>query len=103
MIFPVLPQKRVFPTWSAPTLVVYGDVVLSGDRAVAQKKPAEGDDPRKVDWTVSSAGGQAPVAEGKNLCRKQPCIGGTGLADGQRSDRHARRHLGDGEKAVETL
>jgi hypothetical protein len=43
-------------------LVVYHDVVLSADRAVAQR-PAEGGEGRKVQWSVSSAGGQAPVGE----------------------------------------
>ncbi|MHC4116860.1 MAG: outer membrane protein assembly factor BamB family protein [Planctomycetota bacterium] len=50
-------------TWSAPTLVVYGDVVLSGDRAVEEKKKLDTDDKRKVEWIVSSRGGQAPVGE----------------------------------------
>jgi len=56
------PVSRSRPTWSAPTLVVYGDVVLSADRAVGQKSQ-DANDPRKVDWIVSSAGGQAPVGE----------------------------------------
>ena len=42
---------------------MYGDVVLSADRAVAERKPSQGDDARKVDWTVASTGGQAPVGE----------------------------------------
>jgi len=49
-------------SWTAPTLVVYDGVVLSADRAVAQK-PAQGGEGRKVHWSVSSAGGQAPVGE----------------------------------------
>jgi outer membrane protein assembly factor BamB len=57
------PTSRSRPTWSAPTLVVYGDVILSADRAVAEKKTLEGDDSRTVEWIVSSAGGQAPVGE----------------------------------------
>jgi outer membrane protein assembly factor BamB len=56
------PVSRRRPTWSAPTLVVYGDVVLSADRAVGQKSQ-DANEPRKVDWIVSSAGGQAPVGE----------------------------------------
>ncbi|NQT13796.1 MAG: PQQ-binding-like beta-propeller repeat protein, partial [Planctomycetes bacterium] len=55
--------SRSRPAWSAPTLVVYGDVVLSADRAVAEKKTTEGDDGRTVQWTVTSAGGQSPVGE----------------------------------------
>lgn len=57
------PVSRTRPTWSAPTLVVYGDVVLSADRAVAEKKTLDRDGQRKVEWIVSSAGGQAPVGE----------------------------------------
>ena len=55
--------SRSRPTWSAPTLVVYGNVVLSADRAVAQKKTLDTDDKRKVEWIVSAAGGQAPIGE----------------------------------------
>jgi len=54
--------SRSRPTWSAPTLVVYGDVVLSADRAVAQEKKMDTSD-RKVEWIVTSRGGQAPVGE----------------------------------------
>jgi len=57
------PVSRSRPTWSAPTLVVYGDVVLSGDRAVAERSGEAGDNGRKVEWIVSSAGGQSPVGE----------------------------------------
>ena len=55
--------SRSRPTWSAPTLVVYGDVVLSGDREVAKEKTLDSDDKRKVEWIVSATGGQAPVGE----------------------------------------
>ncbi|MHC4629091.1 MAG: outer membrane protein assembly factor BamB family protein, partial [Planctomycetota bacterium] len=55
--------SRSRPTWAAPTLVVYGDVVLSADRAVAEKKTQDTDDRRKVEWIVSARGGQAPVGE----------------------------------------
>ena len=55
--------SRSRPTWSAPTLVVYGDVVLSADRAVAEKKTLDTDGERKVEWIVSARGGQAPVGE----------------------------------------
>ncbi len=54
--------SRNRPTWSAPTLVVYDGVVLSGDRAVAEK-PQDAAPGRDVQWTVSSTGGQAPVGE----------------------------------------
>ena len=49
-------------SWTAPTLVVYKDVVLSADRAVSEK-PEDADDGRQVEWTISSAGGRAPVGE----------------------------------------
>jgi outer membrane protein assembly factor BamB len=50
------------PAWSVPTLVAYGDVVLSADRLAAGKI---GDDskPQRIDWTVSFAGGNAPPGE----------------------------------------
>jgi outer membrane protein assembly factor BamB len=57
------PTSRSRPTWSAPTLVVYDDVVLSADRAVAEDKTLNTDGKRKVEWIVSSRGGQAPVGE----------------------------------------
>ena len=57
------PTSRSRPTWSAPTLVVYGDVVLSADRAVTQKKTLDEDPTGQVEWIVSSTGGQAPVGE----------------------------------------
>jgi len=56
------PVARNRPSWTAPTLVVHNDVILSADRA-APKEPAGGDEGRKVHWTVSNAGGQAPVGE----------------------------------------
>ena len=49
--------------WSAPTLVVYGDVVLSADRAVTQKKTLDQTDKHAVEWIVSSEVGQAPPGE----------------------------------------
>ncbi|UCF15607.1 MAG: PQQ-binding-like beta-propeller repeat protein [Phycisphaerales bacterium] len=55
--------SRSRPTWSAPTLVVYGDVVLTADRAVADKKTLDTNGKRKVEWIVSARGGQAPVGE----------------------------------------
>jgi outer membrane protein assembly factor BamB/SAM-dependent methyltransferase len=57
------PTSRSRPTWSAPTLVVYGNVVLSADRAIAEKKTHDEDAQRKVEWIASSAGGRAPVGE----------------------------------------
>lgn len=56
------PSSRRRPTWSAPTLVVYNDVVLSGDRAAAERTDHTADG-RIVEWFVSSRGGQAPVGE----------------------------------------
>jgi len=50
------------PSWTAPTLVVYGDVVLSADRAVGKTK-APTDAKRQVQWTVSAVGGVAPVGK----------------------------------------
>jgi outer membrane protein assembly factor BamB len=59
------PVRRGRPAWSAPTLVVHGDVVLSADRAAPdlarEKKAVEGGE--RVRWLVSSAGGQAPPGE----------------------------------------
>ncbi|MFW6107422.1 MAG: PQQ-binding-like beta-propeller repeat protein [bacterium] len=43
------------PAWSAPTLVVAGDVVLCADRA--DGKAPSGGEPPPVDWVVSIAGG----------------------------------------------
>jgi len=56
-------SSRSRPTWSAPTLVVCGDIVLSADRAVAEEKTLDEDAGRKVEWIVTSQGGQAPVGE----------------------------------------
>ena len=50
------------PTWSAPTLVVSGDVVLSGDRAVKPPVNRRGA-VEEPGWVVNSLGGQAPVGE----------------------------------------
>jgi outer membrane protein assembly factor BamB len=48
--------------WSTPTLVVYGDVVLSADRA--SPKPSQtSNEPRTVQWDSSSRGGDAPPGE----------------------------------------
>lgn len=55
--------SRHRPAWTAPTLVVYEDVVFSADRQV-QPKPEDAEAKgRKVAWYVSSAGGRAPVGE----------------------------------------
>ena len=52
------------PTWSAPTLVACGDVVLSGDRAVkAPTTDRRGEPADAAGWVVSSVGGVAPVGE----------------------------------------
>ena len=50
------------PTWSTPTVVVYGDVVISADRAVASRRTMA--PPRRTSrWVVNSQGGTAPVGE----------------------------------------
>ena len=49
--------------WSTPTLVVYGDVVLSADRAVEGRSDDEDAEARKVEWEPNSAGGNAPTGE----------------------------------------
>jgi outer membrane protein assembly factor BamB len=55
--------SRSRPTWSAPTLVAYGDVVLSADRAVAPEKTLDKTGKHAVEWIVTSAGGQSPPGE----------------------------------------
>ena len=50
------------PAWSAPTLVVYGDVVLSADRGQAEQTGGQASS-GAVSWTVTSKGGDAPVGE----------------------------------------
>jgi outer membrane protein assembly factor BamB len=57
------PTSRSRPTWSAPTLVVYNDVVLSADRGVERRQEPGDDLSQPVEWVVSCAGGQAPVGE----------------------------------------
>ena len=49
------------PTWSAPTLVVYGDVVLSADRATGAPAEEGAPEPERVEWLVSALGGSAPL------------------------------------------
>ena len=58
------PVALLRPSWSAPTLVVVDDVVLSADRAGTTAVPEGAFADRKVQWLVSSAGGQAPVGKG---------------------------------------
>jgi len=57
------PISRSRLGWSTPTLVVYHDVVLSADRAVASSAREDGSQPEGVEWIASSAGGIAPVGE----------------------------------------
>jgi outer membrane protein assembly factor BamB len=56
-------QRRVEKNrwaWSTPTLVIHGDVVISADRAA----PEDGaEQPERVNWMVSAAGGEAPPGE----------------------------------------
>ena len=49
--------------WSAPTLVAYGDVVLSADRDATSQIPEEGATQGKVLWIVYGKGGEAPPGE----------------------------------------
>jgi hypothetical protein len=50
-------------SWSTPTLVIYGDVLISADRDPSAKV-AEGDpEPGQVKWTAHRKGGDAPVGE----------------------------------------
>jgi len=51
------------PTWSAPTLVVHGDVVLCGDRAVESSPPGVPETTKPSRWVVSSTGGIAPKGQ----------------------------------------
>ena len=51
------------PTWSAPTVVVHGDVVLCGDRDVQAPPPDKTEATKDSRWVVSSTGGQAPVGQ----------------------------------------
>jgi len=58
------PVARNRPAWSAPTLVVYEDVVLSADRAVGPPPEAKTlGAALPSGWFVTSGGGQAPVGE----------------------------------------
>jgi len=55
--------NRRRPSWSAPTLVIYEDVVLSADRS-AREPPPQAPLPRGPNqWIVSSLGGNAPLGE----------------------------------------
>jgi len=54
--------SRRRPSWSAPTLVVYGDVVLSGDRASAPAGAAT-ESGKAGRWIVDSQGGIAPPGQ----------------------------------------
>jgi len=51
------------PAWSAPTLVAYGDVVLSADRDASNKFMSNAESAGGVLWVVSSTGGNAPPGE----------------------------------------
>ncbi len=47
-------------SWTAPTLVAYGDVVLSADRNANSKVQKDGPGEGKVLWVVYAQGGEAP-------------------------------------------
>ncbi len=51
------------PAWSAPTLVAYGEVVLSADRDASNKFMASAESTNGVLWVVSSRGGHAPTGQ----------------------------------------
>jgi len=51
------------PAWSAPTLVAWGDVVLSADRSTSGAMLPGAKSPTGVVWVVTSNGGQAPPGE----------------------------------------
>ncbi|MHC4200395.1 MAG: outer membrane protein assembly factor BamB family protein, partial [Planctomycetota bacterium] len=54
------PVNRRRPSWSAPTLVVSGDVVLCADRQVDAVHPGTDKSGKPGQWTVNSQGGVAP-------------------------------------------
>ncbi|MEW6357831.1 MAG: PQQ-binding-like beta-propeller repeat protein [Planctomycetota bacterium] len=57
------PTETKRMAWTAPTLVVHDDVVLSADRA-ASAPPGQADESgRQVQWTVTSQGGNSPAGE----------------------------------------
>ena len=74
------PVNRNRPSWSAPTLVVHGDTVLCGDRAVDAPPGDVEKSERRSQWVVNSRGGIAPkgqitafsAADGKKLW-ESPC------------------------------
>jgi len=51
------------PAWSAPTLVVHDDVLLSADRAVLAQEQEQLAGSRQVEWIVTSSGGDAPPGD----------------------------------------
>ncbi len=54
------PVTRNRPAWTAPTLVVWEDVVLSADRDASNAFFNHGESENGVLWVVSSRGGNAP-------------------------------------------
>jgi len=57
------PVNRHRPTWSAPTLVVHGDTVLCGDRAVDAPPPGVTKSEKAGQWVVNAQGGLAPIGQ----------------------------------------
>ena len=47
--------------------------------------------------------GNRLIVKGQHACRHKSSVDGTGLADGERADGHACRHLNDGQEAVVSL
>jgi len=56
------PASLKRPAWSVPTLVVYGDVLISADRK-APAESEEGTKPRNVQWDYGFGGGNAPPGD----------------------------------------
>ena len=56
------PVRRDRWSWSTPTLVVHQGVVISADRAAESEEPGA-TVPERVEWEVSSSGGEAPPGE----------------------------------------
>ncbi len=57
------PTSRQRLSWSTPTLVISGQVVLSGDRAANSPIPGMNEKTANSRWVVSSQGGIAPVGQ----------------------------------------
>ena len=54
------PVSRRRPSWSAPTLVVSGDILICGDRAIDAVPPEAPETDKPSQWLVDSRGGISP-------------------------------------------